>query len=75
MQSRVRAKMSSHQRLIQDPGFRVWANGMLALFWGTTASLALLLGWLGAAAFAIVSFCCAVTLTTGCLVAFLRRRG
>ena len=66
--------MSLRQMLNKDPGFRAWVNGLLTALWLAVTALAVLLGWLSSAAFAALSLVCALTLTTLCVVAILRRR-
>ena len=46
--TRLRAMLST------DPGFRVWLNALLVMFWLAVAALALMMDWLGSLTFASV---------------------
>lgn len=66
--------MSLRWMVRKDPGFRAWVNGLLIMFWLAWAAAALALGWLSSVVFATLSLVCALTLSTVCVVRFVRRK-
>ena len=46
-----------------DPGFRLWVNRLLVLFWFGVGAIAVMGGWLGSRAFASALVICAASTT------------